>query len=152
MSGGQRVGLIAVALVAVFVAFVIAKPEDSGDKADMPAGDTTVREPSTSTTREPTATTDTRPEERIRLTDHSPAGGVRRIQVRKGDFVRLTVESDVSGQLHLHGYDIERKAGPGAPARFAFRARIEGIFELESHEAERGGGDPVIARLVVEPS
>ncbi len=151
MSGGQRIGLIAVAVVVLAVAFVVARPEDSSDKADMPARDTETRKTPASTDREPTATTDARPEERIRLRDHSPSGGARRVKVTKGDFLRLTIDSDTPDEIHLHGYDIEREAAPGSPARFAFRAGIEGVSELESHEAEHGGKDPVIARIVVEP-
>jgi hypothetical protein len=77
---------------------------------------------------------------------------VRRIEAKRGDFVRLVVESDAADEIHVHGYDITRKVRPGEAARFSFRADVEGIFEVESHEAEHEGVDSVIARLVVEPS
>ena len=41
---------------------------------------------------------------------------------------------------------------PGAPARFNFTADAEGVFELESHTAEDAGLEPLVARLVVNPS
>lgn len=148
MSRGQRVGLIALAVAAAAVAFVVARPDDDDDRAGTPAADRTTTE-RPSTVDAPTATSEARPERRIRLRDHRPAGGgTRRIEVSKGDFVRLAVESDAPDEIHLHGYDITREARPGEPARFSFRAEIEGIFELESHEA----GERVIARLVVEPA
>ena len=49
-------------------------------------------------------------------------------------------------------WDVEQDAAPGKPARFSFPATIEGVFEIESHEAEHAGKDALIARLVVEPS
>ena len=150
MSRGQRLGLIALAVAVAAVAFVVARPDDD-DESPTPAADTTGGEPS-GTAQEPTATTEPRPETRIELRAHEPSGGVRRIEAKKGDFVRLLVESDTADEIHLHGYDITRKVRPGEAARFSFRAEVEGIFELESHEAEHDGGDPVIARLVVEPS
>ena len=150
MSRGQRLGLIALAVAVAALAFVIARPDDEDEKRS-PAAGTTERAPSR-TPQEPTATTDPRPEERIVLRAHGPTGGVRRVEAKKGDFVRLVVESDAADEIHLHGYDVTRKVGPAEPARFSFRADVEGIFELESHEAEHEGGDPLIARLVVEPS
>lgn len=150
MSRGQRLGLIALAIVIAAVAFVLARPDEGGEQADDPA-------PPTQTERaappeEPTATTDARPEEKVRLSGHRPVGGVARIEVKKGDLVRMVVESDSRDRIHVHGYDIEKETAPQTPARFSFRADVEGVFEVESHEAEHGGGDPLVARLVVEPS
>ena len=150
MSKGQRVGLIALAALVVAVAFVVARPDDEEDKSSSPpAVETEARTAETppETTETPTATTESRPEHRVRMRGHQPVGGVQRIEVKSGDFVRITVESDEPDELHLHGYDIERATAPGEPARFSFRARIEGEFELEGHH---GGGTPV-ANLVVEP-
>jgi len=144
-------GLIALAVLVAAVAFVLARPGDEEEKSERRvATQPGPREPS-STVTEPTATTDTRPEERIVLRDHKPTGGVERIAVRKGGFVRLVVESDAADEIHLHRYEIEGKAGPEDPFRFSFRADIEGVFELESHGAEDEGGDSAIARLVVSP-
>lgn len=151
MSKAQRLGLIALAVLVMAVAFVLARPGDDEEKAKQPAATQTAPREPAGTVTEPTATTDTRPEERIVLRDHKPAGGVGRIAVRKGGFVRLVVESDAADEIHLHGYEIEGKAGPEDPFRFSFRADIEGVFALESHGAEDEGGDSVIARLVVSP-
>jgi hypothetical protein len=62
------------------------------------------------------------------------------------------VTSDAPDEIHLHGYDITRTPAPGRPARFQFRAEAEGAFEIESHVAADAGLDPLVARLVVEPS
>lgn len=150
MSKGQRIGLIVLAVVVVAVAFVVARPDDEDEDASSPPAAQT--EPGTrkiprETAEAPTATTESRPEHRIRLRGGEPVGGVQRIEVKKGDFVRITVESDQPDEIHLHGYDIERASAPAAPARFSFRANIEGEFELEGHE----GGQTPVASLVVEP-
>jgi FtsP/CotA-like multicopper oxidase with cupredoxin domain len=137
--------LIALAVAIAAVAFVLAKPDDEENDPQRPAAQTTTSEPAP-----PTATTESRPEQRIQLRDHKPVGGVRSIRAKKGDFVRLTAESDKPDELHLHGYDITRQVTPADPARFSFRAQIEGVFELEGHEAEDAGEDAVVARLVVE--
>ena len=86
------------------------------------------------------------------MTGHAVEGGAAKIEVTKGQIVRFVVTSDAPDDIHVHGYDIERSAAPGKPARFSFKADIEGIFEIESHEAEHEGKDAVIAELVVEPS
>lgn len=158
MSKGGRLGLIALAVAVVVVAFVIARPggdEDGSDATDTaPAADTTGGETS------PTATAPSAPPPppdgpepaRIRLVDHAAVGGVPSIDVATGDRVRIVVTSDAPDDIHVHGYDLERRVAPGSPARFSFRATIEGIFEIESHEAEHAGKDALIAQLVVEPS
>jgi len=143
MSKGQRLGLIGLAAVIAAVAFVLARPDDESDKQASPAADTT-REPG----KAPTATTESRPEVRLQARPHGTTG-VRRIETKKGEFVRLLVESDAPAEVHVHGYDITRKARPSEPARFSFRADIEGVFEVESHGE---GGDSLIARLAVTPS
>ena len=150
MSRGQRLGLIALAVAVAAVAFVLARPDEENEKAGDPSPST--QTPPSAAPQEPAATTDTRPEHRVVLRDGKPAGGIARIEVKSGDLVRMVIESDAPDQVHVHGYDIEKEAGPEAPARFSFRAQIEGVFEVESHEAEHGGGDPLIARLVVAPS
>ena len=149
MSRGQRLGLIALAVVVAAAAFVLARPDDDDEKETTPSADTTT---APRPDGEPTATTEPRPEQRILLRRRTPSGGMRRIEVKKGQLVRLVVESDAPDEIHVHGYDLTRAVRPAEPARFSFRADIEGIFEVESHAAEDAGGDPMIARLVVEPS
>jgi hypothetical protein len=160
MSKAGRLALIALAVAVAAIAFAVAKPGDDDDGA-------TSSTPTTSTSgaegQTPTATARSAPPPppakpprpkatRIELRDHVTVGGTKSIEVQKGDPVRIVVSSDRDDDIHLHGYDIERTVAPGKPATFAFRASIEGVFELESHEAEHEGKEPLIARLVVEPS
>lgn len=152
MSKAGRLGLIALALIAVVGAFVIVSPGDDDD--DGNSGSTAAQ--TTPTATAPSATTPPSdavlpPPTRIALKGHA-AGEVADIEVEKGERVRFVVTSDAPDDIHVHGYDIERPVAPGRPARFSFPATIEGIFDIESHEAEHEGKDALIARLTVEPS
>jgi hypothetical protein len=122
MSRGQRIGLLAAAVAIAVVAFVIAKP-GSNDKSKDPQ--TTIR---------------------LQLKNHNLVGGSRVIRVKKDDRVLLIVSSDKPEKVHLHGYEIERDITPSKPGRFAFTAKNEGAYELESHTTEKK-----IATLQVQP-
>ena len=143
MSNRSRLGLIAIAVIVAIVAFLALKPDEGSEEADDPV---TTEQGDGST--EPSAPP--RPE-RIVLRAGRPEGGVARIEVSKGVTVRFVVASDAADEIHLHGYDISRNAAPGRPARFRFRADVEGVFEIESHAAEDAGREPLIGRLGVEP-
>jgi hypothetical protein len=160
MSRNQRIALVVAALVVAVVAFVIVRPGDDGDDGQERAAQTTPAQTRTETAGERTRTEaeeepapPPRPRAtRIRLRGGSVVGGPKRVQATTGDAVRIVVSSDAPDEIHLHGYDIYENAAPGRPARFVFRADIEGIFEIESHVAEDAGRDPLIGRLVVEPA
>ncbi|MFF4874768.1 hypothetical protein [Micromonospora sp. NPDC000668] len=59
-----------------------------------------------------------------------------RITVDKGQLVRITVTSDVSDELHVHGYELGARLPAGTPASVEFRAEKTGLFEVETHETE----------------
>jgi FtsP/CotA-like multicopper oxidase with cupredoxin domain len=151
-----------VAAVAVAVlAFVIAQPGDDDDGGEQAA--TTPAQTEAGGGSNGGATAPTEPDEppppppepeitRIQLRGGTVVGGVQDIEVERGDTVRIVVTSDAADEIHLHGYDITRNLAPGQPARFRFEAEAEGIFDIESHVAEDAGRDPLVARLVVEPS
>jgi hypothetical protein len=46
----------------------------------------------------------------------------------------------------VHGPDIEKEIGPGKPGHYAFTAKVEGVFDVESHKH-----NTKVAKLVVEP-
>lgn len=155
MSKAARWSLVALALVVAVAAFVIAQPgeDDGGEQGD--AGETVAETAPDS----PTATAPSAPEPPpdgpdatvIVLRDYAVAE-VEDVEVKKGDQVRMVFRSNVPDSIHVHGYDLEQPVAPGKPARFSFPATIEGVFEIESHEAEHAGKDALVARLVVEPS
>ena len=155
MSRNQRIGLVVAALVVAVIAFVVASPggDDDGDKAAQTT-------PTTSRPRRETGTTETQAEApappkpevtRIEIRGGEVVGGPPEIRAKNGDTVEIVVSADAPNDLHLHGYDIEKTAKPGQPARFKFKANAEGEFELESHTAEHAGLEPLVATLIVEP-
>jgi len=149
MSRNQRIGLVVGALVVAVVAFVVAQPGDDDDSGGSQRAATTTQTEGTTETPAPPP----KPEvTRIQVKGGVVAGGVKEIDAEKGETVRIVVTSDTPDEIHLHGYDLEREAEPGRPARFRFKADVEGVFELESHAAEHAGNEPLIARLVVGPS
>jgi hypothetical protein len=146
MSRNQRIGLLAAAVVVAVGAFVIAQSggDDNGDKTSTAgAGETS----QTTTSSEPA-----QPEAfRINVKGGVVDGDTQTFTVKKNDRVRIVVSSDAPDQIHLHGYDIEKEAMPGKPARFDFKANVEGAYIIESHAAEDAGNEPLLARLHVEP-
>jgi FtsP/CotA-like multicopper oxidase with cupredoxin domain len=157
MSRNQRIVLVVAALAIAVVAFVVAQPGDDDKQASSNTTQTeqttgTGTETETDTTAEQPAEPAAPPVTRINVKGGVIDGDVKSIEVAKGDTVRIVVTSDVDDEIHLHGYDIEKEAGPGKPARFRFKATLEGAFELESHAAEDAGKEPLLARLLVGPS
>ena len=155
MSRNQRIGLIVAAAVAAAIAFVIASPggDDDGDKAAQTTP--TTETSSGSGTGTETATEPPPPPKpevtRIQIRGGEVVGGPAEIKAKNGDTVVIVVSADAPDDIHLHGYDIEKKAAPGQPARFRFKANLEGEFEIESHVAEDAGRNPLLATLIVEP-
>ena len=159
MSRNQRILLVVAAVAVAAIAFVIASPGgDDEDDGNQAAQTTTQTEVETQTQTEVETQTETTPPEpevsvtRIRIQGGEVVGGPQSIEVEQGERVRIVVASDAPDEIHLHGYDIEHEAAPGAPARFNFTANAEGVFEMESHTAEDAGLEPLVARLVVNPS
>ena len=148
MSRNRRIALILGAVVVAVLAFVIVSPGNEDDTGEEAARTTPAQ-----TEEEAPPQPEPEPEvHRVQLRGGEVVGGAPDITVTTGDVVRIVVSSDAPDDIHLHGYDVEKEAGPGTPARFRFKADLEGSFEMESHVAEDAGRDPLVARLVVEPS
>jgi cytoskeletal protein RodZ len=95
---------------------------------------------STSTPAQPAVQT-------IRVVNGQPQGGVKTVSFKKGDQVRLKVQSDVADEIHVHGYDLMKDVEKGGSVEFDFKATIEGRFEIELENA-----GTQIANLEVTPS
>jgi FtsP/CotA-like multicopper oxidase with cupredoxin domain len=159
MSRNQRILLVVAAVAVAVIAFVIANPggdDENGDQAAQTIATQTQSEVETETEVETQTETTPEPPQasvtRIQIQGGEVVGGPQSIEVEQGERVRIIVASDAPDEIHLHGYDIEHEAAPGAPARFNFTADAEGVFEMESHTAEDAGLEPLVARLVVNPS
>jgi len=135
-----RLAILAAGAIAAVALFLLLRPNDDEDEVAAPATAPTTTAPTT--TRATTAATTSAPAPkprptpsvvtiRITIRDGRPQGGIRRVTVARGRRVRLVVRADVSDHVHLHGYDVFRDVGPGAPAQLGFRATIPGQFEVE---------------------
>jgi len=136
MSRNQRLGLIAFAAVLIVAAFVLLRPTDENTESEEPP------EPAAQTNTTPPTETQRaeakpRPPEvaEVRIRGGKPAGGSRTIGFKTGERGRIDVTTNTAGEVHLHGYDIEKPVTPGKTTRLRFKADIEGIFEFEDHDS-----------------
>jgi len=84
----------------------------------------------------------------IRVRGGEPVGGVKDVDVTSGERARFKVTSDIEGDVHVHGYDIEKPVSAGGSVAFDFPADLEGGYEVELHH---GSGESQIAELRVQP-
>jgi hypothetical protein len=82
----------------------------------------------------------------IVVKDGKPVGGIRDLTYDKGDRIHFKVRSDVSDEVHVHGYDLMKDVKAGGTVAFDFPATIEGVFE-----AELEGRKEQIVELRVNP-
>lgn len=135
---GLPLVLTLAALGALAVAFVSgALPVDMGRWLGLPAG--------SEDAAERVFTLDVR--------DGKLPEDLRLLRVTQGDLVTLKWTADRPMTLHLHGYDVERQAGPGSPAEFAFTAYAAGRFPIEAHPPGRepAADQPALTYLEVYP-
>ena len=69
------------------------------------------------------------------MTGGRPVGGVRTVSVDLGDQVVLSISSDSSDDVHVHGYDLSAPLAPDAPAVLTFAADKPGAWDVELHDA-----------------
>jgi heme/copper-type cytochrome/quinol oxidase subunit 2 len=132
VSTRARIALLVAGVAIAIVAFVVLKPDDT--KKDKTA---------TTTPGKPAAKPAVK---QITVKGGKPVGGVQQITVSKGDPVRFAVRSDVSDEIHVHGFDFHKDVKAGGKVSFAFPAKMDGEFEVELE-----GRKQQIANLVVNP-
>ena len=139
----RRLLIGAAALVVVVALFFVFRPSNEGGSTS--ATTTTATSSTPTTTPEPPPPP---PAARVAIMvkGGTPVGGVRSVTVAKGRRVVLVVTSDISEEVHLHGFNIARDVAPGEPARIAFRATIVGTVEAELEHS----GVP-LARITTKP-
>ena len=138
---------VAAALVVLFFVFRPGGGDDNGQAAPATTAETTVTESNGATTREALTTTAPKAVQVfVRVRGGKPVDGIVRAQARKGDPVVVIVGSDVSDEVHIHGYDLKGDVAPGMPVRIRFDANLTGRFEIE---LENRGEQ--IAQLTVLP-
>jgi hypothetical protein len=104
----RLVGGIAVIVVGI-VLLVVLKKDDSDKTTSNTGGKVTM----------------------IVIKHGKPVGGIADLTYNKGEQVRFKVDSDVSDEVHMHGYDIMKEVKAGGSVSFDFPATIEGVFEAE---------------------
>jgi hypothetical protein len=133
MNSTMRVVLGVGVVVVAVVLLVVLKNGGSNN-----SGDTTTASQGRSGSKASVPT--------IEIKNGEPVGGIADITVNEGERVRFKVDSDVSDEVHMHGYDIMKDVKAGGSVSFDFPATIEGIFE-----AELEGRKEQILELTVNP-
>jgi hypothetical protein len=134
-------------IVLIVVLFIVLSGGD--DDGSSP---TTTAAPSPTTTATETPRTTTQPAparpkpKTLTVRGGKPVGGVQRLEYDQGGRVRFVVKSDVTDEVHVHGYDISRDVEAGGSVRFGFPAELEGVFEIELEQRHEQ-----IAELRVSP-
>lgn len=82
----------------------------------------------------------------VTIADGTVSPNATRVEVADGTPIRIRVTSDVSDELHVHGYDESLEVEPGKPGTLEFVADEAGRFEIELHDADR-----LVYQLIVLP-
>lgn len=135
-----------IAVVAVAVVLLIVLKDDGKSASEKYDPESTVpaKSEQTSTGGEKSQSKPTGPT--IVIRNGKPVGGVAELTYNEGDRIRFKVSSDVSEEIHVHGYDLMKDVEAGGSVSFDFPADIEGVFE-----AELEGLGVQIAELTVNP-
>lgn len=134
----NRVAILLGALTVVGV--LVGCGQDPADSEPAPVSSTAPpASPAEPTTNPPpTASPSTGPAARtisITVRGGRLTGDTGRVEVALGTPVTLSVTSDVTDEVHLHGYDLTADASAGKTASLNFTADIPGIFEVELEES-----------------
>ena len=71
----------------------------------------------------------------VAVTNGQVVPKTHRVQVPKGDTVRLVVTTDTDDEVHVHGVDIEKETTAGKPTTLEFEVPDAGLYEVETHES-----------------
>lgn len=123
-SNFARAAVGALVVVVAIVLLVVLKDDSSSDTSSDAGG------------KVPT----------IVVKNGEPVGGIRDLTYNKGEKIHFVVDSDVSDEIHVHGYDIMKDVEAGGSVSFDFPASLEGVFE-----AELEGRKEQIIELTVNP-
>jgi hypothetical protein len=124
-SNTSRAAVGAVVVIVAIVLLVVLKSSDSGTTKSSNASG-----------KVPT----------IVVKNGEPVGGIKDLTYNKGERIHFIVDSDVSDEVHVHGYDIMKDVEAGGSVSFDFTASLEGVFE-----AELEGRKEQVIQLTVNP-
>ncbi len=134
MNAKTRNSLLAAGIVILAVAlFVVLNPR--GDEDPVAAN---TASPSAEGTTGATDESPVKPEKpkpptvpKIVIQGGQPVGGVLKIDSKEGDRIKFMVDSDVTEEIHVHGFDVSKEVEAGQTVTIAFDAEFTGIFEAE---------------------
>ena len=143
MQSNRVRAAIGVATIAVIVVlFIVLSGGDDNNNSTTSTAATTP----TTTGGTQTTTPALPPAKTIVIKGGKPVGGVQKLEYNKGDRIRFVVNSDVTDEVHVHGYDIPKDVKAGGSVSFNFPANLEGVFEVELESRKEQ-----IAELRVNP-
>jgi hypothetical protein len=148
VSQGSRAALILAAIAVLVGGFILANGSGDDNKDSSATQATTANEspPPPGTTRTTSPEPAAPPIPTVRIVGGKPQGGVAKLEFKKGDTIRFRVVSDVSDEIHVHGYDLMKDVKAGGSVAFSFKGDIDGKFEIELEGAKQQ-----IASLTVAP-
>jgi hypothetical protein len=145
----RKLGVVVAVLgvVAVVVLFVVLK--GSGDSGSSSTATSTSAQSSTPEGAGGSAAGggQSSPTDTIVVKDGQPVGGVQEFTFTEGGEINFVVKSDVSDEVHFHGYDIGKDVEAGGQVEFNVPATISGVFEVELENRV-----VPLAEITVDPS
>jgi hypothetical protein len=72
----------------------------------------------------------------VRVSDGEVEGGMERHDIKLGSRVEITVHSDVTDEVHVHGFDKKADVAAGSLVAIGFIADAPGIFVVELEGAK----------------
>ena len=153
MSRQQRLVFAGIAAVIAVVAVIVL----AGGSDDEPETAATTPTPAATATASPDATAEATPTTEptaeptpeaveIEVEGGKVEGGPVDVEVEQGERARFTVRSDTADHVHVHGYDVLKDVAAGGKARFEFKAKFDGEYEVELEDRA-----VQIIKLVVQP-
>jgi len=153
-SNAARLGIGVAAIAVVVILFVVLKGNDD-DNSSTTTPTTTAASDQTGSGQSGSGSggqsgsesSGTSEIPTIEVKDAQPVGGIQDLTFTEGDDIRFRVDSDVSDEIHFHGYDVGEDVKAGGSVEFDVPATITGVFEVELEDRATQ-----IAEITVNPS
>ena len=122
MSNGQRLGIFAGVVIVAIVGIIIASNSKKSSNAPKTAKVT------------------------LDVKNAKPVGGIKKIELKQGGTLYLTVNSDTADEIHVHATDQHQGVAKGGTITLAIKPPVAGNseIELEKHNQQ-------LVSLTVEP-
>jgi hypothetical protein len=157
-SNAARLGIGAAAIAVVVILFVVLKGNDDDNSSTTTPTTTAASDQSGSNSGSGQSGSGSGGQSgsqssgeseipTIEVKDAQPVGGIQDLTFTEGDDIRFRVDSDVSDEIHFHGYDVGEDVKAGGSVEFDVPATITGVFEVELEDRATQ-----IAEITVNPS